>query len=96
MQSADNAWWRNAKIHQSNDVPWKMKCRRMVDKVYSVFFGERKLVMEQRDPGQNQLVGDKSYDVQFQKKGRRNMERISYEDNEGRKNYLEDEASLST
>ena len=27
MQSANKAWWRDAKICQSKDLPWKIKCR---------------------------------------------------------------------
>ena len=37
MQSANEAWWKDVKIHRSKDVPWRVKCRRMVEHVYSVF-----------------------------------------------------------
>ena len=37
MQSANKAWWRNVKICRCKDVQWRVKCRRMVDPVYSVF-----------------------------------------------------------
>ena len=38
-------WWRGAKIYRSNDVPWRVKCRRMVEHVDSVFcFGNEWVV----------------------------------------------------
>ena len=37
MQSANKAWWRDVKIYRSKDKPWRFKCRRMVEHVYSVF-----------------------------------------------------------
>ena len=44
IQHANMAWWRDVKIHRSNDVPSRVKCRRMVEHVYSVFcFGSEKV-----------------------------------------------------
>ena len=37
MQNANKAWWRDVKIYRSKDVPWRVKCRRMMEHVYSVF-----------------------------------------------------------
>ena len=37
MQSANKACWKDVKIYRSKDVPWRVKCRRMVEIVYSVF-----------------------------------------------------------
>ena len=37
MQGANEAWWRDVKICRCKDVQWRVKCRRMVDQVYSVF-----------------------------------------------------------
>ena len=37
MQCANKARWRNVKIYRSKDVPWRVKCRRMVEQVCSVF-----------------------------------------------------------
>ena len=44
MQSANKARWRDVR---STDVPWRIKCRRMLEQVYCVFcFSKRKLVLE--------------------------------------------------
>ena len=37
MQKAHKAWWRDAKMHRSKDVPWRVRCRSMVEQVYGVF-----------------------------------------------------------
>ena len=37
MQSANKAFWKDIKIHRNKDVPWRVKCRRLVDHVYPVF-----------------------------------------------------------
>ena len=37
MQSANKAKWRDILVYRSKDVPWRIKCRRLVDHVYSVF-----------------------------------------------------------
>ena len=37
MQSANKANWRDILVYRSKDVPWRIKCRRLVDHVYSVF-----------------------------------------------------------
>ena len=36
-QSANKVCWREAKIYQSKDVPWMIKCRTVVEEVYSMF-----------------------------------------------------------
>ena len=37
MQSANRALWKDSMIYRSKDVPWKVKCQRLVDHVYQVF-----------------------------------------------------------
>ena len=37
MQSANEAFWKDILIYKSKDVPWKVKCRKLVDHVYAVF-----------------------------------------------------------
>ena len=37
MQSANKAFWREILVCRSKDVPWALKCRRLLDHVYSVF-----------------------------------------------------------
>ena len=38
MQSANKAWWRDAKIyHCKRSVPWETRCQREFDRVFSVF-----------------------------------------------------------
>ena len=37
MQSANKAHWRDIQVYKSKDVPLRIKCRRLVDHVYSVF-----------------------------------------------------------
>ena len=36
MQSANKAFWKDIMIFKSKDVPWKVKCQRLVDHVYAV------------------------------------------------------------
>ena len=35
LQEASEAWRRDARIYRSRDVPWRIKCKRMMDQVYS-------------------------------------------------------------
>ena len=37
MQSANKAFWKDILIYKSKDVPWKVKCQRLVDHVYVAF-----------------------------------------------------------
>ena len=37
MQAANKAWWRDVKIYIRKEVPWIIKCRRMVEHVHNVF-----------------------------------------------------------
>ena len=37
MQSCNKANWRDILVYRSKDVPWRIKCRRLVDHVHSVF-----------------------------------------------------------
>ena len=37
LQSANKASWKDIKIFRNKDVPWRVKCRRLVDHVYPVF-----------------------------------------------------------
>ena len=44
MQSASKAFWKDILIYKSKDVPWKVKCQRLVDHVCAVFaFGSENL-----------------------------------------------------
>ena len=43
MQSANKAFWEDIPIYNSKDIPWKIKCQRLVDHVNAVFFPEVKL-----------------------------------------------------
>ena len=36
MQSADKAFWKDIMIFKSKDVPWRIKCKRLVDHVNAV------------------------------------------------------------
>ena len=38
VQSADKAWWKDAKLYRCKSVSWNIKCPRVIDRVYSVFF----------------------------------------------------------
>ena len=60
---------------------------------HRILFPERKHFLEQSDLGQNQRLGDKSYEasVQIQKKRRRNMERTLCDDSEGGKDEMEED-----
>ena len=56
MQSANKAWWKDVKIYRSKDVPWRVKCRRIMEHGPSVFcFGSenwswtRELSTESKD-----------------------------------------------
>ena len=37
LQSAKKACWKDIMTHKCKDVPWKVKCQRLVDHVYAVF-----------------------------------------------------------
>ena len=37
VQSANKAFWKNILIFKSKDVPWKVKCQRLVGHVHAVF-----------------------------------------------------------
>ena len=37
MQSADKAFWKDIMIYRSEDVPWRIKCQRLVGNVHAVF-----------------------------------------------------------
>ena len=37
MQSANKAFWKDCVIFKSKDVPWKVKCQRLVDHVFVIF-----------------------------------------------------------
>ena len=36
MQSAKKAFWNDILVYKSTDVPWKIKCQRLVGHVYTV------------------------------------------------------------
>ena len=37
MQSANKVRWRDMNIYRSKDIPWRVKCRRMKEQLYSAF-----------------------------------------------------------
>ena len=37
MHNSKTTWWRDVKIYRRQDVPWRMRCRRIVVHVCSVF-----------------------------------------------------------
>ena len=37
VHSANKGFWKDILINKSKDVPWKVKCQRLVDHVYAVF-----------------------------------------------------------
>ena len=37
MQSANKAFWKDILIYKSIDVPWRLKCQRVVDHVFALF-----------------------------------------------------------
>ena len=52
MQSADKAFWKDFMIHKSKDVPWRIKCLRLVDHMCAVFsFGSENLSWTQQTLG---------------------------------------------
>ena len=77
MQSANKAWWRDVTIYRSKDVPWRAKCRRMVEHVKKcILLSKRKLVLDSSHLGQNYKGWEAKGPVAFvpsQKKRRRNM-----------------------
>ena len=80
VHSANKGFWKDILINKSKDVPWKVKCQRLVDHVYAVFaFGSEKLVMDHTDSGADQRMGnqDDGAPVPRQKTQRRNMGRRS-------------------
>ena len=49
MQSANKAFWKDIKIYTSKDIPWRIKCQRLVDHVYAVYsFGSENWSWTQR------------------------------------------------
>ena len=58
MQFANRAYWKDFLVYKSKDIPWMIKCRRLVDHVFAVFsFGNDKLVLDNKDPRKDQGVG---------------------------------------
>ena len=46
MQTANKVWWKDVKSCRRKGVPWRVKCRSMVDHLYSVFcFGKKRKKM---------------------------------------------------
>ena len=66
-------FWKDTKIYRSKDVPWRIKCQRLVDHVYAVFPLEVKLGRGQQT--QEKKVGDKNNDeaVQAEKRKRKDV-----------------------
>ena len=68
MRCANKAWWRDASFFfRCNDVPWKIKCQRVFDRVFSVFcFGcevlrVREMELEQGNDGQDLRTGNEDF-----------------------------------
>ena len=70
MQSANKTFWKDILIYKSKDIPWKIKCQRLVDHVCAVFaFGVKYWSWTIHNDGQNQRIGNQDSDtfVQFQR-----------------------------
>ena len=62
MPSANKAFWKDIEIYKGKDVPWRIKCQRLVDHVYAVFsFGSETWSWTQQTL-KNQKVGNKNND----------------------------------
>ena len=49
VQSANKALWKDIKIYRSKDIPWRIKCQRLVHHVFAVFsFGSENWSWTQR------------------------------------------------
>ena len=72
MQSANKVYWRDIQVFRSKDVPWRIKCGRLVDHVYSVFsLGSENSSWTVQTMDKKQEVGDKdNHAFSFQKEGR--------------------------
>ena len=91
MQSANKACWRDVKIYKSKDVPWRRKCRRMLDQACSVLcFGSERWSWSRATFTELQ-VGKVMRRLFRFNRGRRNVERIPYEDSEGGMDFLEED-----
>ena len=96
MQSAHKAFWTDILIHKDKDVPWKIKCQRLVDHVYAVFTFGRTGHGHAAD-GKDQRMGNQNNDaiVPFQKT--RKVGRVPYKNvYYGQENMVEDGPALFT
>ena len=81
MQSANKAFWRDILVYRSGDVPWRIKCGRFVDHVYSVFsFGSENWswTTHTMDNVKRRETEKMMRVVLIQKKERRNVGRVQY------------------
>ena len=88
MESANKAWWRDAKIYKNKDVPWRTKSG-----AYSSFEGENwswsSAVLDRVRGWETKVCCSDSNE------GRKKHGKVLYEDSDGGKNYLEeDRASI--
>ena len=92
MQTANKAWWRGVKIYRSKDVPWRTKCRRMVEQVYSVFsFGSERwswtgAILDRIEGWETKA---RRCLFRFKRRGDETLTRILHEDGDGSKTNLE-------
>ena len=97
MQSANEAWWRDVKIDRSRDVPWRVKCRRMLDQVCSVLcFASENWCWSQTVLDRIKGGGDDSLEeaLQDEKDGGRDDEGVLYKDCDNGKDLLKIEGFL--
>ena len=81
MQSANKAYEKDIAVYRSKDVPWRIKCRRLVDHVYSVFsFGSANWSWTIQTMDRIKKVGGEDNDaiILIQQKERRNMGPVQY------------------
>ena len=64
MQNTNKAWWRDARVYRSKDVPRRVKCKRMVEPVYSVF------CFDGKDQRMGHTIDEKHMQVQKERRGK--------------------------
>ena len=66
MQTANKAFWKDIQIYKSKDVPWRIKCQRLVDHVCAVFsFGSETWSWTQQTSEKIKKVGNNKNGVQM-------------------------------
>ena len=57
LQSVKKGCRRDIQVYRSEDLSWRIKCRRLMEHMYSFLLGV-KLVMDNSGRGQNQEMGE--------------------------------------